>query len=1183
MRILHSADLHANKPRWPEVEASINTMRDDGLKNGCDLYVIAGDLADGPMQDSERDCFDALCRKLQALADIAPVAIIYGTPSHDAPGSLEVLERLQAENQIIILRPGVGYLLTAQYGIVSIPVDDPDARCDEDDRLLLFGVPEPNKKWLLAEAGATGKESSDAAVRDAMRALLLGLGGIRRQHSDLPCLLMYHGQVSGARSGTGFGVESGTGLAVSRDDLAAVGADYYALGDIHEPQQIGDLPAYYPGSIYPKDFGETHKAGCNVVEIFYGTPDTGGNSLFDGIKAEIKVNVSRLEFPHPQRVKISKTWDKYEGIFRPDINGKLAWVEITATREDCVNINPDAILDAIIKAGALEGSRVTLNILPTETVRAGEITEKKHLREKVVVYAENSALTPTETALEKADELEREAAAAGRTDSGAKIRITRLRLRGAIGTYKKGRKDEIDLDLEAIGPGVIAFVGKNGLGKTTIIENLHPWPRLWTRGDERTSITDHFRLRDSFRDLYFTDERTGIRYRALINIKAGIASASAEYFLYADCGDGYKPYAGSNGRKEPYLAAITELFGTPAMFLKTAFQTQSESSASPDISKATKGEKKTMFSELAGIDYLDTYRAEAKTRADSLDSDLLRLEATIDADSDVDEVIRKASEAIEYQRQAETAAAGDEERAQASLQRLTKEREALAAAVASLDRSIARKGDIEREISSLLAEVAEAEKAITGFQVAADGRGKAEEELARIAELEREAASLREGKAKVDEGNHRALAAYQDEMRALELRRQAAQSDVDQARKELAAADKALAVAESRLMAPVSDTCPTCGQTLPADRLEAIKHAREEADAEVGRLAAARAEAAGKVEAAESTLYAIVQPAPPEPSPFPGAARLAEIEADLAFTDADSLRAIIRKADEAAVRIEEAGRRKADAEARASRLTQEREELALEISGGLPLRDSLASKDREISAEREHITAAHGAAAAARAFRESAERNLADAQARARARDEAATKRDAITLERDDWRFLERACGADGIQALELDALAPSIATVANRLLEEAYGSRYAIRFDTTRQGGKGARAKQIEDFLVMITDSETGEEQEISTLSGGEAVWIKRALYDAFAAIRARNTGVQFLTAFQDEADGALDPEARMQYLRMLEAAHRESGRYQTILITHSKDLQAMIQNIINVEDLDARDKDFARLDRAS
>jgi exonuclease SbcC len=167
------------------------------------------------------------------------------------------------------------------------------------------------------------------------------------------------------------------------------------------------------------------------------------------------------------------------------------------------------------------------------------------------------------------------------------------------------------------------------------------------------------------------------------------------------------------------------------------------------------------------------------------------------------------------------------------------------------------------------------------------------------------------------------------------------------------------------------------------------------------------------------------------------------------------------------------------------------------------------------------------------------------------------------------WRYLQRACGPDGIQALELDALAPSIAQVANRLLDAAYDSRFRIEFRTTRIGGSGSRVKQMETFEVYIHDTEAGTEQELKTLSGGEGVWIKKAIYDAFGIIRSQNTGTTFLTAFQDEADGALDPEARERYFRMLEAAHTESGRRHTVVITHSREIQEMIEQRIVMDEL--------------
>jgi len=168
-----------------------------------------------------------------------------------------------------------------------------------------------------------------------------------------------------------------------------------------------------------------------------------------------------------------------------------------------------------------------------------------------------------------------------------------------------------------------------------------------------------------------------------------------------------------------------------------------------------------------------------------------------------------------------------------------------------------------------------------------------------------------------------------------------------------------------------------------------------------------------------------------------------------------------------------------------------------------------------------------------------------------------------------EWELIAKAFGKDGIQALELDALAPGIADTANRILESAYGDRFRIEIQTTRLGGAGKKTKQIEDFIIMVVDSEDGEAVSLDDKSGGEAVWIKRAIYDAFAVIRKRNTNFAFLTCFQDETDGALDSAAKTAYCRMLEAAHTESKLRHTVIITHSNEVKAMIEQKIDMEDL--------------
>jgi ABC-type lipoprotein export system ATPase subunit len=51
------------------------------------------------------------------------------------------------------------------------------------------------------------------------------------------------------------------------------------------------------------------------------------------------------------------------------------------------------------------------------------------------------------------------------------------------------------------------------------------------------------------------------------------------------------------------------------------------------------------------------------------------------------------------------------------------------------------------------------------------------------------------------------------------------------------------------------------------------------------------------------------------------------------------------------------------------------------------------------------------------------------------------------------------------------------------------------------------------------------------------------------------------------DEADGALDPEARVNYVRMIERAHQEAGRSHTVIITHSSEVQEMIGQKIEMK----------------
>jgi DNA repair exonuclease SbcCD ATPase subunit len=161
------------------------------------------------------------------------------------------------------------------------------------------------------------------------------------------------------------------------------------------------------------------------------------------------------------------------------------------------------------------------------------------------------------------------------------------------------------------------------------------------------------------------------------------------------------------------------------------------------------------------------------------------------------------------------------------------------------------------------------------------------------------------------------------------------------------------------------------------------------------------------------------------------------------------------------------------------------------------------------------------------------------------------------------YEIVEKAFGANGIQALEMEAMAPDVAEVTNSILQSAYGDKFKVSFQTLRLGSK---KELIEDFSIMVENTETGSVKPLEWLSGGEGTWIKEALFHAFSVVRMRNTKFSFRTNFLDEADGALDHDSKLRYLKMIEKAHIESGVDKTILITHSQELKDVIEQKIEL-----------------
>jgi len=1146
MKIVHLTDIHWSRKTEVEATKALFHVLEYAENNEPDLFVLTGDLFDSAIQNSERDGLPELLAYIKHLLKIAPIVAIPGTPTHDYPGCYAPLQEL------------------AGFTLKTNPMDllffDPHNRevyprslkpCSTND-LLILGCGEPSKGWFLRDKEGIGKEEATEAVSEGMKALLLGMAATRREYAENPCIFLYHGSVSGAIMGNGQTVP-GTEIRVGRDELAAIGADYYALGHIHLRQAIDGLEeAWYGGSAFPVDWSERDQKAFNIVTI-------------EGPGAVV---IDHENYPFPPRMKIEAECcfntlsDEYEldtELDAESLKGRQVWLNIRVSPTYDNEVIKEYFQDDLDRIGVDLGSRVTTQIIPIETPRAKEISEISALSEKVKLWADLSDVEIQGSGiLEKADETEKELKKIGLAQEyGPVIRINKLILTGAIGIWKGLDRDTIDIDLDAYDPGIVGLVGPNGAGKTTILENMHPYPQMHTRSGK---LQDHFRLQKSARDLYFTDERTGDRYRALILINGAAASGSCEYHLYKN----NVPLV--NGRLADYEQKIAEIFGPIELFLRSAFVMQKATKQVPELNDATPKEKKVLFTTLAGIDYLEHYvtfaSENAKTwEARQLDTEkeLEILAAKVEQKDELEhERARLEKEIGQYAELAGERQKEVEER-DTQIAELRRQQEQQRQAAERKAELLDRLGKIDGEIDAIDTEIDRLSGLAKSIDEIEEQRRKRDELKKKVEALVEDQVAFHEEQSAIRQEYDTKRKAYDDEINKLD-------TEIRQVNGEIAALATSVSKLDrenATLTVKVSHKakCPNCQHifTLATD---AEQSRFKEVARDLGtasELLIRRKEILQKLEIGKQSGIE-KRPSVPDFNGWPKAAELR--------TTKDML-AAFEGVDERYEQARNASTEAGSLAKQAMALRAEREEISLKLAAipeYTPVDDELAEAERlRDNAQRERDQY--------RTYRDQAEGKLTQIDAQleelGEAQKQIAVLGDRLTKEGNEayeWDLLASACGRDGIQALELDAVAPSITAQANEFLTAAYGPRFAIEIRTQRVSGSGARTKMIEAFDIIVHDAKTKTEQPYDTLSGGESVWVKKAIYDSFGVIRAKNTGVQFNTVFLDEADGALHPEAREEYLKLVQAAHEKSGRAHTIIITHSPELQQMIPQTIEL-----------------
>ncbi|SDR62927.1 nuclease SbcCD subunit C [Paraburkholderia tuberum] len=773
------------------------------------------------------------------------------------------------------------------------------------------------------------------------------------------------------------------------------------------------------------------------------------------------------------------------------------------------------------------------------------------------------------------------------------MRPLKLTLEGFYGVRDGMKRDSITLDLESLPDGLIALVGPNGAGKTTIMDNLHPYPIMPSHASSLSvdafSYWDHICGTSALKELEW--EHDGIRYRSTFTFRKPGKTGKAEYYLaWRGSDDAWRPVTlpdgtVSDGKAVTYNRCVEAINGSLQTFFTSVFSAQNRR----PLASYGAGEIKTLLAEMLGIEHLKALSAKAGDVAKILGRALEEIQ------SDLTALVGKRQRKAEVERL--VLAQGDvlrETRAQRDLKleeatKLTQERVTLAAKAGESSTAEARL----RELSVRAGELVKGVQALDGDERAASVRSQqrvnalkqtvtshqttlAHKDAILGAAARRDEAQLLIAREEVKleplqrviaelEAKQVSHATLQSSLSGLMTQGQTKAAHFETLTKQAAVVDQVPCVGHA-----MHATCPLLSQALQAQSqaeeqrvsVAELRAQYREKKAQADALAPVVAELAAK-RSERDALTAILTEARCN---LQAATELAASKPllDAAATGLETANAELRQvADEVAARSARYESEKARMTAEMTRIHAESKQLA-----AVDVTAAIAETDRKLATNREAVAELEGrieGAIRAQTVLQAEANGLAieldgfsATQLRA----------DRLSDEISQWKLLARGLGNDGVIALTIDDAGPALTDTVNRLLLACYGMRFTVEIRTQRALANGDLR---EGFEILVHDADADSTKSVSVMSGGQKVWINECLTRGIALYQAQNAGQPYQTLFSDESDGPLDPQRKLQFMRMKREVLKQGGYEREFFISQTPDLVSEADAVIDVRALAA------------
>jgi exonuclease SbcC len=701
------------------------------------------------------------------------------------------------------------------------------------------------------------------------------------------------------------------------------------------------------------------------------------------------------------------------------------------------------------------------------------------------------------------------------------MRLYTLRLRGITEAFP----NEVCVDFDTLGEGLIALVGENGAGKSTLIGSIFAALFRQLPGQKR-SLYDFATHPQP--EIDFTFSVNGARYRSLLKIDP--KSRQMESYLFT--GDG-RPL--TNGKKEPFEELVRKCAGTPEFFLSSIFSSQKRTG---NFLSLDRSERKELFiRELLGLDRLRLIAAAAKDKAEEVAKSRIGLEgqckslrelvdAGVEDPAEVEAQLADVSSRLE-KLEAEKRAA---QQRVLELQARDANRKPLLAEVETLRQRL-RKTDAE--IAEAKRQVAKDESLLAGKKDLADLTQRGMSLAARIEELHRQIREI--------QGLETSNREVERTVQTLDAELKSNLAELERLRLER----EELAVVPCKGEGPYA-SCPKIRRAV-------------EAGEKIPNLQGEVATLSIEVEVQRSSLVQIATPS-------------SELTRTLEGCERER-----RKVDQERRRYEELRAIEARREERlkgGDRLSQARAEQAEELARKVSTLSAFSDLDSQMQASRREIENMDRLIGSCRHERDGLIARQAQIKQRREQIEMAWTRLTQVEAElgiarteHEDYNYLAKVFGPDEIQLCEIQAAGPEVSTLVNALLEGCFDNKFEIRFRAQRPKADGRG--MVDDFDVEVRNKNLDRTCLVDELSGGQFVLVNEAVNLGIAIYNMRQgEGIRYETLFRDETVGALDAANGKEYVGMLRRAMDLGGFHQVIFICHTPLVWELADRVLSVHD---------------